>query len=192
MKKLIKPAALLIAAIFALSALACAGGGDKPVTTNPPNTPYREAWMPPIKWQSLGDTEVLKISAMGSEKTYTGAELWALDRGQIVGWDDADETARGGKPMYFIGVYMKGFIYAASGTIEYENFKTFKLIGVDGKETDLLKELDGVNLLESVLALQRGGIDPDAEAGCMLVLKSADGDDQHNKIFKGIKQIVIE
>lgn len=147
--------------------------------------------MPPIKWQSLGDTEVLKISAMGSEKNYTGAELWALDRGQIVGWDDADETARGGKPMYFIGVYMKGLIYAASGTIEYENFKTFKLIDVDGKETDLLKELEGVNLLESVLALQRGGIEPDAEAGCMLVLKSADGDDQHNKIFKGIKQIVI-
>lgn len=190
MKKFIKFLALSLSAIFALAALACAGGGESN-TTQPPNTPHREAWMPPIKWQSLGDTEVLKISAMGSEKNYTGAELWALDRGQIVGWDDADETARGGKPMYFIGVYMKGLIYAASGTIEYENFKTFKLIDVDGKETDLIKELEGVNLLESVLALQRGGIEPDAEAGCMLVLKSADGDDQHNKIFKGIKEIVI-
>lgn len=190
MKKFIKFLALSLSVIFALAALACAGGGESN-TTQPPNTPHREAWMPPIKWQSLGDTEVLKISAMGSEKTYTGAELWALDRGQIVGWDDADETARGGKPMYFIGVYMKGLIFAASGTIEYENFKTFKLIDVDGTETDILKELEGVNLLESVLALQRGGIEPDAKAGCMLVLKSADGDDQHNKIFKGIKEIVI-
>ena len=191
MKKTLKISALMLAAIFALSALACSGGSESDAT-QPPNTPHYEAMMPPMKWQSLGDAAMLKITAMGKEKVYTGAELLnALDCGQIIGWDDKDEKASAGKPMYFLGVYMKGLIYDACGTIEYENFKTFKLIGMDGTETDLLKELEGVNLLESVLALQRGAVAVDAKSGCMLVLKSEDGNDQQNKIFKGIKEIVV-
>ena len=191
MKKMLKINALMLAAILALSALACSGGSDSDAT-QPPNTPHYEAMLPPMKWQSLGDAAMLRITAVGKEKVYTGAELLnSLDRGQIIGWDDKEERASEGKPMYFLRVYMKGLIYDACGTIEYENFKTFKLVGMDGTEIDLLKELEGVDLLESVLALQRGAVAVDAKSGCMLVLKSASGDDRQNKIYKGIAKIVI-
>ena len=190
MKMFIKPAALMLAAIFALFALACSGGGEAN-TTQPPNTPYQEAMMPPIKWSELGDTAMLKVTAFGNTKSYTAAELYSLDRGQLVGYDEKTDAARDGKPMYFCGVYMKGLLYDICGTLDFEDFETFKLIGVDGSETDILDKVNTANLHESVLALQRGAIVTDAESGCMLVLKSNSGRDQLNWIFKGIAEIVI-
>ncbi len=77
MKMFIKPAALMLAAIFALFALACSGGGEAN-NTQPPNTPYQEAMT--IKWSELGDTAMLKVTAFGNTKSYTAAELYALDR----------------------------------------------------------------------------------------------------------------
>lgn len=191
MKKLLKLTALLLAAIFAICALACSGGGGSETTTQLPTTPYKEAVMPPITWKSLGDTAMLKLTVMGNTKTYTAAELYALDHGQIVGYDNKTDYTRDGDPMYFCGVYMKGLMFSADQTLDFNAIKTLKLIGVDGTETVLDGELASCVLVESVLALQRGAIVTDAESGCMLVLKSTNGRDQQNKIYKGIAEIVV-
>lgn len=191
MKNTVRLLALALAAIFALSALACSGGSGSG-TTQPPITPYKEAMMPPIKWSELGSTEMLKITTFGNSKTYAAEQLYALDRGQIVGYDSKNDDVRdSGDPMYFCGVYMKGLLYDACGTLEFGEFKTFKLIGVDGSETDILDKVDSSNLHESVLALQRGAVVTDAQSGCMLVLKSTSGNDRNNWILKGIAEIVI-
>lgn len=191
MKNTVRLLALALAAIFALSALACSGGSGSG-TTQPPITPYKEAMMPPIKWSELGDTEMLKVTAFGSTKTYTAAQLYALDRGQLVGYDSKNDDVRdSGDPMYFCGVYMKGLLYDVCGTLDFEDFEIFKLIGVDGSETNILDKVDSSNLHESVLALQRGAVVTDAQSGCMLVLKSTSGNDRNNWILKGIAEIVI-
>ena len=190
MKKTIRPIALVLAAIFALSALACSGGGGSE-TTQPQTTPHKEAMMPPITWKSLGDASMIKLTVNGNTKSYTATELYALDHGQIVGYDNKTEALRDGDPMYFCGVYMKGLMFSADQTLDFNAIRFLKLIGVDGAETVLDGELASSVLLESVLALQRGAIVTDAENGCMLVLKNTNGRDQQNKIYKGIAEIVV-
>lgn len=195
MKNLLRAIALFMALMIAALALAC-GGTDSGKNTGDNDSkttggPEMQAMMPPISWNELEDAEMLKLTVNGKEKTYTASELFKLDRGALVGWYEGDGDVRGGRPMYFCGVFIKGLVYDTDNAVDFENIKSLKLIGVDGKETVLDGELASSIILESVLALQRGGIVTDAESGCMLVLKSDSGKDQLNKIYMGIAEMVV-
>ncbi len=200
MKKMLRAIALFTALLTAALALAC-GAADSGTASTPAPTggnggqatevPDKMAFMPPITWNTLEAEEMIKLTVLGKEKTFTASELFALDRGQLVAYDTEESATRGGDPIYFVGVYMKGLIYAANNEVDLNNIKSVKLIGVDGSETVLDGELASSILLESVLALQRGAIVTTAEKGCMMVLKSGTLQDRNNKIYRGIAEIIV-